>query len=489
VNVLAGLLSIVVPLLLGFAVVRALGVPWRADRLAAAGYSYVAGALTTGLVLAAWLIANLPLDRWLLNGVLLAAAAAIELAGAHGARRRSRGAAPAPPAEPPARPARWKQAVFWVAFTIATAVVCDHALLASLRPVFDSDEAFIWSPRAKVLFHAGGMNEAFRAEMLESSADAADVVSHKDYPLLNSLLHLLVYVDAGRITDFENRLPMQAFGLALVCIAGAALRRLAGPLVAAAMLVVLISETPVAYAFRFSMADGMVSIGLLCAADCFLREKSTGERDFPNPREAQVGVAAAAWARMGGLSLAFLAWTKHEGVMLAALFAVLILVFSRRRAAAWLVPPLFVVGLTWAINHWFGFRNDLVQSGTAEGPIWPRLLAPFGERGAMIAAWFWRDYAGNPKASRLLLFPLVLAPFHPAVRERRVLFATAVALALAVVADLWIFASTPRPFEWHWGTAGVRVLSQLNPAIALVVGAMGGAVISAARVRTASAPT
>lgn len=471
-NVLAGLLSIGVPLLLGFSIVRALGLDGRADRLAAAGYAYVAGAFATGLVLVAWLIAGLPLDRWLLNGVLAAAAAVVELAG----RRRSRPSAPAALAEPVpfAGAAPWKQAVFWIAFGTSVAVVCDHALLASLRPVFDSDEAFIWSPRAKVLFHAGGMNEAFRAEILESTPDSADVVSHKDYPLLNSLLHLLVYVDAGRITDFENRLPMQAFGLALVCIAGAALRRLAGPLVAAAMLVMLISETPVAYSFRFSMADGMVSVGLLCAADCLLRETSTKD---------------PAWARMGGLSLAFLAWTKHEGALLAVFVAVLVLLFSRRRAAVWLVPPALVVAMTWAINQWFGFQNDLLQSGTAEGPIWPKLLAPFDERGRMIAAWFWRDYAGAPKASRLLLFPLVLAPFHPAVRERRVLFAAALALLLAIAADLWIFASTPRPFEWHWGTAGVRVLSQLNPAIALVVGGMAGAVFSAARVRTASPPT
>jgi hypothetical protein len=473
------LASVAVPWLVGLALIRALGFPVRADRLAAAGYSYVLGAFATGLVLVGWLAAGLPLSPLLVNGALVSAAVVLELA----CRRRTRAAAAVPEPRPGeasswrSTPA-WQRAIFWLVVALAIAVVCDRALVASSRPVMDSDEAFIWAPRAKVLFHAGGLNERFRAEMLETSVAVADVVSHKDYPLLNSLLHLLAYVDAGRITNFENRVPIQAFGLALVCIAAAALRRLANPLVGAAMLLMIVSEVHVVNGFRLSMADGMAAVGLLCAADCFLREAATQDR---------------CWARVGGLSLGFLAWSKHEGAMLAGLVAILVLALSRRRAAAWLVPPVAIVAITWTINHWFGFRNDLVQTGTDEGTIWPRLLAAFSERGRSLAFWFWRDYAGAPAVSRLLLFPLVLALFHPAVRARRALFATGLLLVAAVVADLWIFASTPRPFEWHWATAGARVLSQLNPAIAVVVGAMAGAVLARAPapdgLRTASRPS
>ena len=126
-------------------------------------------------------------------------------------------------------------------------------------------------------------------------------------------------------------------------------------------------------------ADGMVALGLLCATDCFLRRGRDG--------------AAALVADGRRSRSAFLAWSKHEGAMLAALAPVLVLVFARRRALAWLAPPVAIVALTWAINHWFGFRNDLVQEGTEEGTVWSRLLLPFGERGATVASWFWRDYA------------------------------------------------------------------------------------------------
>jgi hypothetical protein len=459
-NPWVALASIAVPFAVGCALVRVLGLSWREDGLAATGYAYVAGTFATGLVMLAWLFAGLPLAAVPFNAVLAGIALGLALLGRH----RPRPAEPSLlPESPWDRSPRWQRIVFGIVVTAMIAVVCDRALLTNLRPVMDTDEAFIWAPKAKVIFHVGRLDDRFRAQMLESAPDVADVVSHKDYPLLNSLLHLLCYVDAGHITDFENRVPIQAFGIAAILVAAAALRRLASPLIGSAMLVILVSQVPFADAFPRSYADAMVALGLLCATDCFLRQSASTE---------------ACWARLGGLSLGFLVWSKHEGALLGLIVAALVLLFARRHAWAWLVPPAAIAALTWAVNFHFGFRNDLVQSGTAEGTIWTRLVAPFSERGALVASWFWRDYASAAAVSRLLLFPLLLAPFHPEVRARRALCAAAVALAAAVVADLWIFAATPRPFEWHWSTAGVRVLSQLNPAIAVVVGGVAGVVLS-----------
>jgi hypothetical protein len=472
VNALPGLAAVGVIQIVGFALVRALGFPPRTDRLAATGWSYVAGAFATGVVLVLWLGAGLPLSAVAINATLLAVAGILWAVGARGRRAPPEATAGTPPAEDgPSRSAPgWQRAVFASAIVLALAVTCDRALLTSLRPVMDSDEAFIWSSRAKVLFHAGGLNDRFGAEMNETVAGAADVVSHKDYPLLDSLLHVLAYVDAGRITDFANRLPIQAFGLALVLVLGAGLRRIASPLIAAALVVMVVSEAPLAWALRFSMADGMVAVGLLCAADAFLRGAASGE---------------AAWSRLGGVALGFLAWSKHEGAMLAGLVAVLVLVADRRRWAWWLLPPVAIVALTWAVNAAFGFRNDLVQSGSG-GTIWTRLLLPFGPRGADVAARFWRDWAGSQSASRLLLLPLVLLLFSREVRARRALAGLGLMLVAALGVELWIFSATPRDFEWHWTTAAVRVLSQLSPTIALAVGGMAGAFVS---VRRATPPT
>ena len=124
------------------------------------GYSYVAGALATGAVLFCWLAAQLPFSPFLLNGILIAAAVAIAVLVRPRTAAAESGIAPEP--GPFERAPRWQRVVFWAAFAIAIAVVCDRALLASLKPVNEGDEAFIWSPRAKVLFHAGGLNERFR---------------------------------------------------------------------------------------------------------------------------------------------------------------------------------------------------------------------------------------------------------------------------------------------------------------------------------------
>jgi hypothetical protein len=279
---------------------------------------------------------------------------------------------------------------------------------------------------------------------------------------------VLAFVDSGKITHVSNRFPIQAFGLALVLIAAAGLRRVVNPLAAAGLLVMLVSERTTAFVLRLSAADGMVVLGLLCALDCFLRDE-----DAPD----------AAWARLGGIALGFLAWSKHEGTLLAALVAVAVLVVARAGAVAWLAPPAIVLAFTWAFNAWFGFRNDLVQGESGDPTLWSQLLLPFGHRGAAVAGWIWRDWLGSPSASRLLAFPLVLLLAHPAVRARRRIFAAALMLVAAIAADFWIFAATPREFAWHWSTAGARVLSQTNAAIALVVGAMAGAAFRTASFR------
>ena len=118
-----------------------------------------------------------------------------------------------------------------------------------------------------------------------------------------------------------------------------------------------------------------------------------------------------------------------------------------------------------------------MQQGIAEGTIWTRLLLPSARAAPTSRPASGATSPDRSAASRLLLFPLVLALFHPAVRGRPPLFAAALLVLAAVCADFWIFAATPRDFDWHWSTAGVRVLSQTNAATALVVGAMAGAIL------------
>jgi hypothetical protein len=377
------------------------------------------------------------------------------------AAARRRGSTASPDAGPWARAPRWQRAVFLLTVAACAAATCDRALLRGVMPVVEGDEAFIWAARAKVLVASGGLNDRYGAEVLDAIPETAPAVSHPDYPILNSLLQAVTFINAGRVTHFENRLPIQAFALALTLAAAAALRRVSPPLVAAGLLVLLHAQRWVADMAGPAMADGMVALGLLVALDCWLRERDGG---------------GAPWARFGGLALALLAWSKHEGAMVAALTAAgVVLAGPRdaRRLVRWLLPPAIVVLATWATNAAFGFRNDLAQHH-ADGTIWTRFLPALSGRGADVAALAWRDFLAAPRVSGLLAFGLVLGLLVPAVRRDRRVVAAAAVLLFALAVDVAVFVATPNDLAWHWRTAGPRVLSQLNPAIALVVGAMAG---------------
>jgi hypothetical protein len=463
----AVVLALAAPLLAGAAIAAAAGLRPAADPLAGAAWASLAGALAAGAVLTACLALGLPLSAWTVNAALAGIAALFAILAW---RRRGPAAAPLQRAAAPA----WQNGIFSAVVVLLVALACDRMLLAAKTPIVGDDEAFIWSARAKVLFRAGTFDAAFRGETAESTPAAPDVVAHKDYPLLDSLLHLLVFVDAGRVTHVENRIPIQVFGVAAILLMASALRRTAGPLAGAALLVAWQSEWGTRDAARTGMADGMVAFGLAAAIDCLLREDESGAR---------------AWSRLGGLALAFLAWSKHEGAVLAALTGAAAVAQALRserggrlaRAAAWLVPPAAAVAITWAINARFGFRNDLVHAG---GPPWVRFVEGLPARGPAVLGAFWREWAIAADASRLMAFPLVLAFVPRLVRVPRSVVLAAAVVVAAILVHLAVFVATPNDLAQHWETAGLRVLGQLGPAIALVVGAVAGAAF-----RTAWCPT
>ena len=58
---------LLVPLLVGAGLLRALGIGYRTDRLAFVGWAWLTGSLASAALTLAWLLADKPMDgRWLL---------------------------------------------------------------------------------------------------------------------------------------------------------------------------------------------------------------------------------------------------------------------------------------------------------------------------------------------------------------------------------------------------------------------------------------
>src|SRR5262252_8160296 len=132
---------LVLPWCLGAALLSALGVRWRDDRLAFAGHAWIAGGLLLAIVLHAWLLLALPLERVALAAAVVALAAALALLG-----RAHRSGDPPRLARRPRRAGSW-----WVAaaLVVVLAITLHRIVCAADLPVLFGDEAEIWARKAK----------------------------------------------------------------------------------------------------------------------------------------------------------------------------------------------------------------------------------------------------------------------------------------------------------------------------------------------------
>lgn len=443
--------AVLAPALFGAGIVRWLGLRPGDGRRAFWAHGYLAGHLALAPVTFLWLAANKPVAGFVLPvSAATAGAVALLLHRLHRLRGRSGSAQGGPPDRPPDRAP--DRAMALVALLCSVPLI-DGILFQNLQPAVASDFADIWAAKAKVLYSAPGFDLAF---------GLGTQVRHPDYPLLNPLAQVLAFASADRVLWFENRLPIQASGLALLLLMSSSLRRRIGATVAATALVAFAGSCFLRWSTT-GYADVMVAFALFAAVSSWVRWQETSE--------------PVHW-RLACLALAALVATKNEGAMLAVVFLLALGIgrLVQRRSPpprigsgfCWLLVPAVALGLgRWFNLHW-GCTSDLFDAQLSGGRgLFARILDHAGDRPPEVA----RYYAGLLIDPFLGCWTVPLLLAAAAARGRRALGRPGLQVLLVVLGGLFgyalVFVGTQRDLAWHLPTAAERTVLHVLPVAVL----------------------
>jgi len=477
------------PLWLGFVILRCLKIRFSDDRYAYLGWMHVTGCLGIGIYLIAWLMLGLPLIESVAIPILLVCA------WLHiWIRRRERSSyesrelesgSSAPPDESPS----YQRTGFALILSGVLAYGALGMISASAHAVTSGDEIRHWTFKAKMIYSADGFgpdfialaNEAKRPKEFWAAWDEwllevwptldKDFKSrtpgpgtkwdyHLDYPLLNPLLHVWTYANAGKILHWQNRFLITSFTLSLILILAGALRTLTQPmpLIGGMLLITVIGMVETLQALKWSLADGMVAAGLLLTVDALRRFQ--GDRD---PR----------WWWLMIIGLSVMVWSKNEGLLYLLCIVVGCASVKIKPTGTRLVTlaiPASIVLLTWMSNSRLGFSNDLATEGAAVST--QRVLA--------LASYFWREIFSAPAwgmssgdvhcnflhcafLGLLLLFPRISLN-----RSMRLITCTALCM---IAGQILVYAITPHKLAWHLQESALRFVWQGISVIALWIAA------------------
>lgn len=440
---------VLLPLLLGAAGLRALGLGFQSDPVGHLGWSWMVGSLFLAALELLRLLSGLGSPGPLAATGLLLAGVLLVLGRRNRPRTLSAHASEA-------RPGRL---FFQCVLALALAVTALRAIEANWSAIVRDDEALFWSKRAKLWFEARGFGGVY------ARALATKRFPNPDYPLLNPLLQLWCFDLAGRITHVVNRVPLQLCSLALVLCTASALRRAAGPWLAGALLILLVSSAPAVSAVGSASSDVLVALGSVVALDAFLRGESERER---------------AWFALAGLAAAFLLWSKHEGLLIVAAFSAAYAsvhrrrareLFSPRRAHLACLPAACVLAITWIHNACFATATNHAPWVGA----FPGLATDLGRDLAHTLEAFARVCFG-PSMNYVFAAFLLLALLAPVARRGRLAVVT-LSLVLILLGLVVVYvAKESDPSQLLGNTLG-RVLFHLEPPvlvwIACVADALG----------------
>lgn len=463
---------VAVPLGLGAALLAALGIGPRDGRVLFVARSWCVGALALAAILFGTASIGLSPRLVDLTPALLLVGSGLALVGYLRARwRDSEGPlhdAPAPRVK--------VHPLVWVALGLCCALALDQMLLVLPYPIVSGDEAHLWASRARVHFESGGFGPTYAAEfdrrILVKSGAVPFFVQHADYPHLGPLLQVWVYALADTVTWAENRVPLQLFGVATIAlVVGTLALRVRWPIAAGAGLLLLASR-PMQEGLSTAYVDLAVGAGFLLAVEAWLRLRASGE---------------TRWFALMALGLALALFAKHEGALLAVAFAGGVLVdclrrwrtgagepcAPRARAALWLIAPAAAVLAVWLFNRHFGLENDLLSGNSKGRPFWVLFLWQFPERSVAVAAYFVDRVLLVTAHSRGILLALVLVVLaRPRAALASSMLAPLAAVVLAIAGYYVVFVGSPHHLEWHLSTAAGRVLFQVVPVAALVLGVL-----------------
>ena len=461
------LLLLAAPTALGHGVLRLLGIGPKTDGVAYLAWAYMAGSLGAALCNLLWVALAKPFPgTWLLPAQLVLAVALTAAT-----RRRPTAAAVATSAP--------KESLLLAGLLALTVgYVAFRAVAQNALPVAFGDEADIWAAKAKTLFFASGLDG-------ELATQTHLFVKQRDYPLLNPLLQLGVFESLGRVCHVDNRLPIQAFLAALVLALAAALRQFVRPALAGLLPLLLLGTEVIQVHVSMAMSDHLVMLGLLVAADGWLRWRRTGD---------------AAFFRLAMLGMAFCAFSKTEGSLLC-LLAVASACCARaggaitgpivprpRRELWWLALPLGVFGVQRLFNAGLGFQNNWFAAVDSQAFL-DRVVTDLPQRAAAVVSYFGSEILLGTESTRLvfaaLLLVLVMFPVRIG-RSEVAVPALLVVAALCAYQGILIFGY-PK-LDWLLDTAGSRLSLHVAPIALLGLGMAAGTLfewVSAGRPRAA----
>jgi hypothetical protein len=348
-------------------------------------------------------------------------------------------------AEPPAVP--WSRAQRVTAGLLAAgagAYLALGASAASRTPIL-SDGASFWSLKALGLYHYGELTpEVFEADSIERA--------HHDYPLLQPILHSLVYRFAGRVDvglgNAQSWLLLAAFLWTVMYLIS---RR--GPALAAAFpLAAILASPAVAGPIQIGYADATV------AAFCAAGVLGLG---------LWVERADARFLVLGVLLLGAGANTKNEGLgfAIAALAAAGLVVARGRRellrplaAGAGLMLATILPWRIWvAANHIASTDFPSLSRSLSPGYLFDRtdrLDRAFGRLVELLGdsgQWTWLV----PAAAAICVAALLMGVL------RRVAAFYVLAAVLSFATLLWAYWAGTTDIEFHLVTSASRTIVSL----------------------------
>lgn len=456
-------------LVVGFALARALlaDTPMDPRRrlLWTAAWSPAIGFGALSLAVFAWRCAGMAKP----TGSGLAAAAAFVLAAT-----RSRRPPPEEAMREP-RPGRLPAPLGWLAWAALALTVTDgargFAALTHHEPLGSWDAVAVWNVRADMLDRGWDRYPQLLA--------AVDRSSHPNYPLGLPATVAGLRMAAGEDTGDAPRLVAATWSASLLLLLFLCVETVAAPEVAA-LATSWVSVTPLAvYWAAAQVADVPVAV-LFLGAVVGLASQLPGWNGVRLP------------TALSGICLGLLAWTKNEGLAMAAITCagfVLAHRLAQRRGSETrrgLMMPLLVGALpglvatlvfklfwspgsgleTYLQGSWGSRLVDSHRWWLPARELAIRLLAPTSQSWWSLVWWV-------PAVA--LLLGLVLGA------GRRPCFAFGTGVLVAVTASwLPIYAATPYPLEWHVASSLDRLLLQTLPttlaigAAALANGSLGG---------------
>ena len=362
------------------------------------------------------------------------------------------------------RPERWGRVeiALGLAAAVATIAVVADAIDESHRaPDGSWDAIAIWNRTARFLFRAGSHTRDLLAQL-----DAG----HPDYPLYLPAALAGQFASVGSASADIPRLTGLVLLLATPLLLAVTVRRLACRWVGLAAAVVFLSAPLVPLQAANQMGDVPVAYLLLAAAG--------GLASQLHPDAARRVPPALAGACCG-----LVAWTKNEGIPLAAVLAGAFLVFAlaggadRRRqlragalAFAGALPALAALVLfkaTWAP------RSDFIVGVTSgfdralDGGRWGTSLSALAEE---LRSWEW----WGPVWPYLALAAIVGFAFARGMRRPHVRFLSLATFGFGFGLVV-VYVMTPLPQLWHIATSLRRLLFQIFPTATLLALVAAGA--------------